>query len=76
MRLSFRPIFFKVIAEAECLIEGAKRIRRQRRIVSRLEHVGGDAELARKLLSQLIAAQQGQKVQLKRLRSGAQSTRP
>jgi HPt (histidine-containing phosphotransfer) domain-containing protein len=61
----------ELIAEAERrLIEGAKRIAKQCEIVSRLESIGGEAEQARKLLSQLIDAQQGQKLQLERLRAG------
>jgi hypothetical protein len=61
----------ELIAEAELrLIEGEKRIRAQRRTVFRLEHVGGDAEQARKLVSHLIDLQQAQKLQLERLRIG------
>ncbi|MGN6749422.1 MAG: hypothetical protein ACTHJS_12590 [Xanthobacteraceae bacterium] len=65
-----------LIAEAELrLAEGEKRIRKQRAIVARLERAGADTEQARKLLSHLIDAQQGQKLQLGRLRSGVRGKR-
>ena len=60
-----------LIAEAELrLVEGEKRIRKQRAIVTRLSRIGADTEQARELLSQLIDAQHGQKLQLDRYRSG------
>jgi hypothetical protein len=60
----------EIISEAEFrLAEGELRIKKQRQIVRLLERIGADTEQAQKLLSYMLDAQQGQKMQVKRLRT-------